>query len=46
MVHGAGYLLTPTIKKMKTFISLVIIWLVAIWLIASAAAALTDKKNK
>ena len=32
--------------KMKTFLSLVIIWLVATWLLASAASAITDKKNK
>lgn len=30
---------------MKTFISLIIIWLVATWLLASAADALTDKKQ-
>lgn len=30
---------------METFISLAIIWLVATWLLASAAAALTDKKQ-
>lgn len=31
---------------MKTFISLVIIWLVATWLLASAAASLTNQKNQ
>lgn len=31
---------------MKTFLSIIIIWLVATWLLASSAAALTDKKNK
>jgi hypothetical protein len=30
---------------METFISLVIIWLVATWLLASAAAALTNQKK-
>ena len=30
---------------METFISLLIIWLVATWLLASAAAALTDKNQ-
>ena len=30
---------------MKTFISLIIIWFVATWLLASAATALTDKKQ-
>ena len=27
---------------MKTFLSIIIIWLAATWLLASAAAALTD----
>lgn len=31
---------------MKTFLSLIIIWLAATWLLASAAAALTDPKQK
>ena len=31
---------------METFISLVIIWLVATWLLASASAALTNQKNQ
>lgn len=30
---------------METFISLVIIWLVATWLLASAATALTDQSK-
>ena len=36
----------PTNEKMETFISLVIIWLVATWLLASAATALTNQKNQ
>ena len=31
--------------KMKTFLSLVIIWLVATWLLASAASAIKNKKQ-
>ena len=31
---------------MKTFISLIIIWLVATWLLASASAAHTNQKNQ
>ena len=38
--------INPHNEKMETFISLVIIWLVATWLLASAAAALTNQKNQ
>ena len=31
---------------MKTFLSLIIIWLAATWLLASGAAALTHPKQK
>lgn len=31
---------------METFISLIIIWIVATWLLASAADALTNQKNQ
>lgn len=31
---------------MKTFLSLLIIWLVGLWLLASLAASLTENKNK
>ena len=31
---------------METFISLLIIWIVATWLLAVAAAALTNQKNQ
>ena len=31
---------------MKTFLSLIIIWLATTWLLASAAAALTHHKQK
>ena len=31
---------------MKTFLSLIIIWLAATWLLASSVAALTDHKQK
>ena len=31
---------------MKTFLSLIIIWLAATWLLASGAAALTNPKQK